>query len=120
MNSWFRQFPVKPILSRSDLWQQPFPPEIMSEISHQIPDTIAEQDSNLLFDQQKVCDSPYPIYESNVYLATSFFVVILKLSPKKLILSRFYPRFVWIKKVKTYTRNVTAASLPTLLINKKA
>jgi len=26
----------------------------------------AEQDSNLLFDQQKVCDSPYPIYESNV------------------------------------------------------
>jgi len=55
----------------------------MSEISHQIPDTIAEQDSNLLFDQQKVCDSPYPIYESNVYLATFFFVVILKLSPKK-------------------------------------
>jgi len=92
----------------------------MSEISHQIPDTIAEQDSNLLFDQQKVCDSPYPIYESNVYLATFFFVVILKLSPKKLILSRFYPTFIWIKKVKTYTRNVTAASMPTRLINKKS
>ena len=93
---------------------------IIQNVIFSIFEHSAEQDSNLLFDQQKVCDSPYPIYESNVYLATFFFVVILKLSPKKLILSRFYPTFIWIKKVKTYTRNVTAASMPTRLINKKS
>ena len=94
--------------------------QILFKCNFSIFEHSAEQDSNLLFDQQKVCDSPYPIYESNVYLATFFFVVILKLSPKKLILSRFYPTFIWIKKVKTYTRNVTAASMPTRLINKKS
>ena len=94
--------------------------QILFKCNFSIFEQSAEQDSNLLFDQQKVCDSPYPIYESNVYLATFFFVVILKLSPKKLILSRFYPKFIWIKKVKTYTRNVTAASLPAHLINQKS
>lgn len=94
--------------------------QILFKCNFSIFEHSAEQDSNLLFDQQKVCDSPYPIYESNVYLATFFFVVILKLSPKKLILSRFYPKFIWIKEVKTYTRNVTAASLPARLINKKS
>ena len=57
--------------------------QILFKCNFSIFEHSAEQDSNLLFDQQKVCDSPYPIYESNVYLATFFFVVILKLSPKK-------------------------------------
>jgi len=46
--------------------------QILFKCNYSIFEQSAEQDSNLLFDQQKVCDSPYPIYESNVYLATFF------------------------------------------------
>ena len=42
--------------------------QILFKYNFSIFEHSAEQDSNLLFDQQKkVCDSPYPIYEYPMY-----------------------------------------------------
>ena len=93
--------------------------QILFKCNYSIFEQSAEQDSNLLFDQQKVCDSPLSYVWIQCIPSYFFFVVILKLSPKKLISSRFYPKYIWIKEVKTYSRSVTAASQLALLINKK-